>query len=84
MTCPHCQDYHCSDCKNGHFPWDEVLRLTSGSLTPGAAEVLSLAGIENPFGRAAQRTLRKLAGLTFVGSMVQRTRKPRVGDWASD
>jgi hypothetical protein len=65
--------YHCSHCGHGHFPWDEVLRLTSGSLTPGAAEVVSLAGGENPFGRAAQRTLQKLAGLTLSESSVQRT-----------
>jgi hypothetical protein len=65
--------YYCRHCGDGHFPWDGVLRLTARSLTPGAEEVVSLAGILDAFGEVAQRTLRKLAGLRLSESTVQRT-----------
>jgi hypothetical protein len=65
--------YHCPHCHRGCFPWDEVLRLSPQRLTPGAQEVASLAGVQESFGKAAQRTLRKLAGLRLSESTVQRT-----------
>ena len=65
--------YHCSHCHSGHFPWDQILRLSPQRLTPGAQEVVSLAGIQESFGKAAGRTLRKLAGISLSESTVERT-----------
>ena len=45
--------YHCRRCHGGHFPWDEVLRLRPQRLSPGAEEVVCLAGIQESFGKAA-------------------------------
>jgi hypothetical protein len=65
--------YHCEHCHQGHFPWDELLRLSPQRLTPAAQEVASLAGIQESFGKAAGRTLRKLAGIRVCESTVERT-----------
>lgn len=65
--------YHCEHCHQGHFPWDGVLRLSPQRLTPAAQEVASLAGIQESFGKAAGRTLRKLAGIRVCESTVERT-----------
>jgi hypothetical protein len=65
--------YHCKHCKSGHVPWDGILRLSAQALTPAAQEVTSLAGIQESFGRAAERTLRKLAGMCLSESTVERT-----------
>jgi hypothetical protein len=65
--------YHCASCGQGQFPWDDVLRLSPQRLTPGAQEVTTLAGIQESFGKAAERTLRKLAGLRLSESTVERT-----------
>ena len=65
--------YHCSSCGQGHWPWDEVLRLSAQRLTPGAEEVTTLAGVQESFGKAAERTLRKLAGIRLSESSVERT-----------
>ncbi len=65
--------YHCSHCLHGHFPWDEILRLGTQRLSPGAKEVVCLAGIQESFGKAAERTLCKLAGLCLSESTVERT-----------
>lgn len=65
--------YHCRHCHHGHVPWDQTLRLASPRLTPGAEEVTTLAGIQESFGKAAGRTLRKLAGLHVCESTVERT-----------
>jgi hypothetical protein len=65
--------YHCCHCHHGHFPWDEILRLSPQRLSPGAQEVVCLAGIQESFGKAAGRTLRKLAGLCLSESTVERT-----------
>ena len=65
--------YHCRHCGHGAFPWDQTLRLTEHRLTPGAQEVVCLAGIQESFGKAAERTLLKLAGLRLSESTVERT-----------
>jgi len=65
--------YHCSSCGQGRWPWDEVLRLSAQRLTPGAEEVTTLAGIQESFGKAAEHTLRKLAGIRLSESSVERT-----------
>ena len=65
--------YHCETCRQGHCPWDEVLRTTGQRLTPGAREVVCLTGIQESFGKAADRTLHKLTGLRLSESTVERT-----------
>jgi hypothetical protein len=57
----------------GYFPWDDVLRLTEQRLTPAAQEVTALAGIQESFGKAAERMLPKLAGIKLSESTVERT-----------
>jgi hypothetical protein len=65
--------YHCKDCGKGHCPWDEILRTTGQRLTPGAREVVCLAGVQESFGKAADRTLHKLTGIRLSESTVERT-----------
>jgi hypothetical protein len=49
------------------------LRISAERLTPAAREVVSLAGIQESFGKAARRTLLKLTGLRLSESTVERT-----------
>jgi hypothetical protein len=65
--------YHCAGCAKGHYPWDDILRIAGQRLTPGAREVVCLAGIQESFGKAAGRTLHKLAGIRLSESTVERT-----------
>jgi hypothetical protein len=65
--------YPCKHCHHGHFPWDEILRLSPQGLTPGAQEVVSLGGVQEAFGKAADWTLQKMAGIRLSESTVQRT-----------
>lgn len=65
--------YHCRHCEQGHFPWDNLLRVSPQCLTPAAQEVTALAGIQESFGKAAERTLLKLTGLRLSESTVERT-----------
>lgn len=65
--------YHCKHCRQGHFPWDKTLRFSPQCLSPAAQEVTTLAGIQESFGRAAERTLLKLSGLQLSESTVERT-----------
>src|SRR5262249_31791001 len=65
--------YHCKHCHHGHFPWDEILRLSPQGLTPGAQEVVALAGVQEAFTKAADWTLQKMAGIRLSESTVQRT-----------
>jgi hypothetical protein len=65
--------YHCGGCGRGSFPWDATLRLSPQRLTPAAEEVTALAGVQESFGKAAERTLCKLAGLRLSESTVERT-----------
>jgi hypothetical protein len=65
--------YHCRHCGHGQFPWDQTLRMSAQRLTPGAQEIVALAGIQESFGKAAERTLRKLAGLRLSESTVERS-----------
>ena len=65
--------YHCNHCHQGHFPWDQTLRLTDQRLTPAAQEVLALAGLKESFGKVADRSLYKLTGLRLCESTVERT-----------
>jgi hypothetical protein len=65
--------YHCEQCQQGHFPWDQTLRLSGQRLTPAAQEVLTLAGLKESFGKVAERSLYKTTGLRLSESTVQRT-----------
>ena len=65
--------YHCKHCGRGYFPWDEILRLSPKALTPGAEEVVTLLGLQDAFGKVADRTLSKATGLHLSESTVQRT-----------
>lgn len=64
--------YHCSHCHQGWFPTDEALRLTE-PLTPGATEVVTLAGGQSAFDEAATLALPRLAGLQVSAATVERT-----------
>jgi hypothetical protein len=64
--------YHCKHCGQGHFPWDETLRLSPQRLTLAAREVLTLLGIKESFGKVAERTLGKVTGLQVCESTVER------------
>jgi hypothetical protein len=65
--------YHCGRCGAGTVPWDETLRLEHAALTPGATEVVSLAGAIDSFAEASAVVLRKMTGLRVSESTVERT-----------
>jgi hypothetical protein len=64
--------YHCKHCGQGHFPWDAELALSGQRYTLAVREITALAGLQESFGKAAERTLQKLAGLRLSESTVQR------------
>jgi hypothetical protein len=47
--------YHCPHCQAGHFPWDTVLGLSAPELTPGAEQLVSLAGCLDSFGEGHKK-----------------------------
>ena len=65
--------YHCRSCGRGTSPWDALLGLSSQKLTPGAKELVCVAGAVDSFGEAADVVLKKLAGLRVSESTVERT-----------
>jgi hypothetical protein len=65
--------YHCGACGRGFCPRDGQLHLTAQGLSPAAEEVTCIAGVQNPFGEASDKTLRRLAGLRLSESTVERT-----------
>jgi hypothetical protein len=71
--------YHCRSCGAGTVPWDEILGLSRQALTPGAEELVCLAGAVDSFGEAAKVVLKKLAALHVSESTVERTSEA-VGD----
>lgn len=64
--------YHCRSCGHGVSPWEEVLGLSRRALTPGAKEVICVAGAVDSFGEAAEVVLKKLAALRVSESTVER------------
>ena len=64
---------HCRSCGAGTVPWDEALGLSRQALTPGARELVCIAGAVDSFAEAADVVLRKLAGLRVSESTVERT-----------
>lgn len=65
--------YHCEHCHQGGCPHDEVLGLTPGDLTPGAAQAVGLGGVIVSFAEAAEEVLSRLAGLKVSEATAQRT-----------
>jgi hypothetical protein len=65
--------YHCAACGSGTVPWDDRLHLGPTTLTPGAIEVVCLAGAVDSFAEANAVVLRKMAGLSVGESTVERT-----------
>jgi len=65
--------YYCPQCHAGHCPWDALLRLTTGDLTPAAEELVSLAGTLTSFAEAADKVLPRMAGLRLAESTAERT-----------
>lgn len=64
--------YPCKHCGQGPCPWDEELALSGQRYTLAVREITAWAGIQESFGKAAERTLRKWAGLRLSESTVQR------------
>jgi hypothetical protein len=65
--------YHCRSCGQGTVPWDEILGLSRQALTPGAKQLVCIAGAVDSFAEAADVVLKKLAGLRVSESTVERT-----------
>jgi hypothetical protein len=55
------------------MPLDRTLGLNESHLTPAAAEVTSIAGLQTSFAQASEVTLKKLCGLKLSESTVERT-----------
>ncbi len=64
--------YHCGQCRHGFAPRDRQLGISSGSLSPGLAEMTALAGAEVSFARAAA-LLAGLAGITISARTIERS-----------
>ena len=65
--------YHCRHCGASDRSWEESLRLGARRLSGAAEELVALAGCLSGFGEAAEKTLRKLAGIRLSESSVRRT-----------
>lgn len=65
--------YHCPTCGHGHVPLDNEVGLAASHLTPAAAEVTCLAGVQTSFAQGSEITLRKMCGLRLSESTVERT-----------
>jgi len=70
--------YYCKPCQAGHSPRDAAMRLGSGTLSPGATRLVTLAGTVSSFAEAATKALPELSGLRLGASTVERTTE-RVG-----
>jgi hypothetical protein len=57
----------------GHVPFDTELGLSARRLTPGAEQVVALAGTGESFADAAEKLLPRMAGLRLSESTVERT-----------
>src|SRR6266481_2847753 len=64
--------YHCSHCQQGHFPWDLTLALEGQRYSLGVREITALAGVQDSFGKVAERTLVKMSGIRMSESTVER------------
>ena len=64
--------HHCRSCGAGTVPWDETLGPSRQVPTPGAKELVCVAGAVDSFGEAAGVVLKELAGLRASESTVER------------
>jgi len=64
--------YHCPYCQQGHFPWDLTLALQGQRYSLGVREITALAGVQDSFGKVAERTLVKMSGIRMSESTVER------------
>jgi hypothetical protein len=64
--------YYCPRCRAGHFPWDATLGLSEPEVTPGAAQLISLAGCLDSFIEAHRKILPRMAGIRVAESTVER------------
>lgn len=64
--------YHCRVCHAGDCPSEAALGLGQAEVTPGALEVVSMAGVLGNFADAAESVLRRLGGLRLSESTVRR------------
>lgn len=55
------------------MPWDRTLGLPESHLTPGAEQLVALAGMLDSFAEASQKILPRLCGLQVSESTVERT-----------
>lgn len=79
--------YHCKSCRQRVCPSDLMLDLTAADTTPGALEIVTLAGVLGGFAEAAEVAPRRMSGLQIGESTVQRlTEKVRAegGDRLND
>jgi hypothetical protein len=65
--------YHCAACGQGFCPWDAELGIGATALSPAAAEVACVAGVQASFAEASEKVLPKLAGLRLAESTVERS-----------
>jgi hypothetical protein len=65
--------YHCAACGQGSCPWDGELGVTEATVSPAAAEVACIAGVQPSFAEASEKVLPKLAGLRVAESTVERS-----------
>lgn len=63
--------YYCRECRSGWFPTDGELGVVKRK-SPGAREVIALAGTLDPFD-GGERVLPRMSGLVVSGSTVRRT-----------
>jgi hypothetical protein len=77
--------YHCHRCDCGLFPFDTETGLGPHRVTPGAARVVSLLGLQcEGFEEAAEKVLPEACGLRLAESTVQRITEDagaRLGQW---
>ena len=65
--------YHCAACGQGRCPWEGELGVTEATVSPAAAEVACIAGVQTSFAEASEKVLPKLAGLRLAESTVERS-----------
>jgi hypothetical protein len=64
--------YYCVRCHGGHFPWDQTLGLSDAEVTPGAEQLISMAGCLDSFVEAHRKVLPRMAAIRVAESTVQR------------
>jgi hypothetical protein len=65
--------YYCRHCGAGASPADALLHVAAADLTPGARELVALAGTLGSFAEAAEKVLPRMAGLRVSESTAERT-----------